>query len=160
MGIPAILKRRMYSLSGTYNRCWRCGVRVFILGCGRVGARAAAALSPTHRVTIMDSREASFDRLPASFSGSTFVGNGIDEDDLRAANVGDADAFIAVTNGDNRNLMSAQIARELGVRQVIARVYDPVRCQIFAESGVTTISPTVTGAQALFDLVVAEDRGD
>ena len=135
-------------------------MNVFILGCGRVGARLASVLSASHRVTIMDWSPPAFDRLPVNFRGSTVVGNGIDVDMLKRAGVQEADAFVAVTNGDNRNLMAAQVARSWGVERVIARVYDPVRCHIFGQMGLTTLSPTVNGAQALFNMVVDDDKGE
>ncbi|GAC1332768.1 MAG: hypothetical protein NVS2B16_17010 [Chloroflexota bacterium] len=134
-------------------------MKVFILGCGRVGAGLASVLGPGYEVTVMDWNETAFDRLPENFSGSTVTGNGIDVDALRSAGVDEADTFFALTNGDNRNLVAAQIARGLGVERAIVRVYDPVRCQIFANMGLTTYSPTVNGAQALFHMVLDSQEG-
>lgn len=134
-------------------------MKVFILGCGRVGAGLASVLGPADDVTVMDWNEAAFDRLPASFRGSTVLGNGIDVGALRDAGAADADTFVALTNSDNRNLMAAQIARALGVERAIVRLYDPVRCQIFSQMGLSTFSPTVNGARALFDMAVEEDEG-
>lgn len=130
-----------------------------IMGCGRVGALVAVRLSVSNHVTVIDWNGAAFERLPSGFGGETLVGNGIDVDVLRYAGVAEADLFLALSDGDNRNLMAAQIARQLGARRVIARVYDAVRSDIYASMGVTTISPTVVGAQRLFDLVVNTGGG-
>lgn len=134
-------------------------MRIVILGCGRVGARLANTLHRDHDITVIDQSPAAFDRLAADFSGETIIGNGIDVEVLRAAGVQGADTFIAVTNGDNRNLMAGQIVRLLGVVQVIVRIYDPVRCEIFSDSGLITLSPTIRGAQRLFELVVEGAQG-
>lgn len=128
-------------------------MNILILGCGRVGAAVAGRLSRSHEVTVVDWNPSSFDRLPASFAGETVAGNGIDVDVLRAAGVEDADLFLALTDGDNRNLMASQLATHLGARKVVARVYDPVRCQIFSNMGMKTFSPTIAGARRLFAMV-------
>lgn len=128
-------------------------MNVVIFGCGRVGARLASVMSRAHEVLIIDWNPAAFDRLDSSFRGTTYIGNGIDIDILRELGVDRADAFIAVTNGDNRNLMAAQIARHLGAAQVVVRVYDAERCAIFAEMGLTTISPAVRGSRRLLAMV-------
>jgi trk system potassium uptake protein len=130
------------------------GMKAVIMGCGRVGARVAGALSADHEVTVIDWNPASFERLGAEFMGETIVGNGIDIDVLRSASVTEADIFLALTDGDNRNLMAAQVARSLGAGRVVARVYDATRSEIFDEAGVVTFSPTITGARRLFDLVI------
>lgn len=129
-------------------------MNVVIVGCGRVGARLATDLSSSNRVIVVDWNQASFDRLGSGYAGDTFVGNGIDVDVLRAAGTVKADLFMALTDGDNRNLMAAQIAHQLGVPSVLARVYDPVRSDIFQQMGVITVSPTVKGAERLFNMVV------
>jgi trk system potassium uptake protein TrkA len=129
-------------------------MRAVIMGCGRVGARVAGSLSAGHEVTVIDWNPDSFDRLGVEFVGETIVGNGIDIDVLRGAQVGEADIFLALTDGDNRNLMSAQAARSLGAERVIARVYDATRSEIFDAMGIVTYSPTITGAKRLFNLVV------
>lgn len=129
---------------------------VVILGCGRVGAALASALDAAHEVIVIDWNSRSFTRLPQTFRGETVLGNGIDVDCLRAADVGRADAFLAVTDGDNRNLMAGQVAKHLGAKQVIARVYDAERSQIFTEPGLTTFSPTVAGSDRLYSLVLEE----
>jgi trk system potassium uptake protein len=123
------------------------------MGCGRVGARVATRLSAEHDVIVIDWNPDSLDRLGPDYTGETVVGNGIDVDVLRGTQVGEADVFLALTDGDNRNLMAAQIAKSLGAGKVLARVYDATRSQVFGELGLITFSPTVKGAQRLFDLV-------
>lgn len=131
-------------------------MQIVILGCGRVGARVATVLSKEHRVTMVDWNQAAFDRLGDDYAGGTVIGNGIDVDVLRNAGVEEADLFLALTDGDNRNLMAAQIAKQVGVPRVLARVYDPVRSAIFAQQGLTTVSPTVKGAERLFAMVTGD----
>lgn len=127
-----------------------------ILGCGRVGTRLARALSRSDRVTVIDWNASAFERLGPAFAGQTLTGNGIDVDVLRGADIEQADLFVALTDGDNRNLMAAQIAHHVGVSKVIARVYDPERAGIFSSLGMTIVSPTVTGAERLFHMLVDE----
>lgn len=136
----------------------RHAVNVIIVGCGRVGAGIAERLALNHLVTVIDWRESAFDRLSPDFNGETILGNGIDVDVLKAAGVAAADMLFAVTEGDNRNLMAAQIAKGLGASRAIARVYDPVRCRVFHSMGVETVSPTVKGAERLYSLVVAGEE--
>lgn len=135
-------------------------MHVVILGCGRVGVRVASALSDSHDVTMVDWSSRSFDRLPAEFTGETVLGNGIDVDVLRSAGAEHADLFLALTDNDNLNLMAVQVARSLGTPRVVARVYDPVRAQVFERAAITTVCPTVLGAARLFDLVTAGDKGE
>lgn len=132
-------------------------MNIVIVGCGRVGARLATQLDQDgHDVAIVDSQRWSFLRLRSEFSGRSIVGTGIDEDVLRSAGVDSADAFIAVTNWDNTNLMAAQIARSVfGIERVAARVYDPVRAEIFGQMGIPTISPTITISTILLDTVLS-----
>ena len=130
-------------------------MRIVIIGAGRVGARLANLLDRDHEVSVLDINEAAFRRLRPDFRGSTHRGNGIDIDVLRAAGASHADIVIAVTNGDNRNLMAAQVAKEvMNVPKVIARVYDPVRAAIFSDMGLETISPTINGADRLFSQIL------
>jgi len=134
-------------------------MNIVILGCGRVGSRVAAALDAGNDVTVIDRDTRSFGRLPTDFPGRTVRGHGIDYDALRSAGAQEADVFLALTNHDDRNLMAAQVAAQLGARKTIARVYDPVRATIFEPMGLSTICPTVNGAQRLFDMIVGEGRG-
>jgi trk system potassium uptake protein TrkA len=126
------------------------------MGCGRVGAQLAALLEEAgHKVTILDRDTYSFHRLPSSFNGTPLVGDGTDEESLKKAGIEEADAFVAVTQGDNRNVMAAQIAREIfNVPKVVCRIYDPLREEIYHTLGLDTISPTKVGAQLLRDKVV------
>ena len=130
-------------------------MNVVIMGCGRVGAQLAALLEEAgHKVTILDTDTYSFRRLPSSFKGTALVGNGTDEETLKKAGIEEADAFVAVTQGDNRNVMAAQIAKHVfNVPKVVCRIYDPLREELYKTLGLETISPTTVGAQLLRDKV-------
>jgi trk system potassium uptake protein TrkA len=123
-------------------------MRIVILGCGRVGAYLASMLvAEGHQVTVIDRNTEAFRRLGSDFTGNWVVGTGIDEDVLRRAGIEQADAFVAVTNGDNTNVMATQVAREIfGVPRVICRIYDPLREEIYHTLGLETICPTILGA--------------
>jgi trk system potassium uptake protein TrkA len=126
-------------------------MKLVIVGCGRVGAMAARALARAgHQVTVIDIKRKAFDRLGTDFPGEMVLGNGIDEDVLRRAGIEEADGFASLTNGDNRNIMAAQIAREIfKVPRVITRIYDPIREDVFRELGLNTVSPTLSGARQI-----------
>lgn len=128
-------------------------MKIVILGCGRVGAMLASMMDLAgHKVSIIDYSNESFRRLDPKFGGETVVGNGIDEDVLIRAGIKEADAFAAVTNGDNRNIMASQVAKEIfNIKKVVCRIYDPIRQSTYTELGLEAISPTVIGAQMLFD---------
>ena len=130
-------------------------MRVVIMGCGRVGSTLAAMLSDDgHEVTVLDVRADAFRRLPGHFKGKRHIGNGIDQDVLARIGVGEADAFIAVTQGDNRNTMATQMAKHIfGVPRTLCRIYDPIREEMYRKLGLETISPTVVGATLLKDLL-------
>ncbi len=121
------------------------------MGCGRVGARLASLLDAEgHEVTIMDIDTYSFRRLPPSFGGTALFGNGIDQEALKKAGVDEMDIFIALTQGDNRNVMSSQIAKHVfNVPRVLCRIYDPLREEMYTALGLETISPTKLFAQVL-----------
>jgi len=123
------------------------------MGCGRVGAQLASLLDTDgHRVTILDIDAYSFRRLPPTFSGTALVGDGTDEDALKKAGIEKADAFIAVTQGDNRNVMAAQIAKHLfNVPRVLCRIYDPLRKDLYEMLGLEAISPTTVFAHLLME---------
>ena len=131
-------------------------MKIVILGCGRVGATLATMMDQAgHKVSIIDYSNESFRRLDPKFSGETLVGNGVDEEVLIRAGIKEADAFAAVTNGDNRNIMASQIAKEIfNVKKVVCRIYDPIRQSTYNELGLETISPTLIGAQMLFDALL------
>jgi trk system potassium uptake protein len=131
-------------------------VKVVILGCGRVGSTLATMLDRSgHTVAVIDQSSDSFQRLSPEFGGETIVGNGVDEDVMMRAGIKDADAFVAVTNGDNRNIMASQIAKEIfRVKKVMCRIYDPIREQTYHELGMDTMCPTTMGAQMFFDALL------
>jgi trk system potassium uptake protein TrkA len=131
---------------------------IILVGCGRVGAQLATMLSQEgHAVVVVDSDPDSFNRLSENFSGSTIQGNGIDEDVLRGAGIERADAVVTATNGDNTNIMVAQIAQKIyGVEGVVARCNDPVRSNAYEMLGLKTICPTTVGAEMLREAIVSE----
>lgn len=133
-------------------------MKAVIVGCGRVGALVASELDGEHSVTVIDWSPSAFDRLSNDFNGETIVGNGIDMDVLKLAQANQADVFMGLTDSDNTNLTAAQIAHKLGAGRSIARVYDAERSEIYEELGLTPVSPTVLGAQRLFDLVVGTEE--
>jgi len=126
-------------------------MKVVIMGCGRVGAQLAGLLDADgHSVTVLDTNSYSFRRLPPDFQGTALLGNGIDEEALVRAGIEEADAFVVVTQGDNRNVMAAQIAKHIfNVPRVICRIYDPLRQELYSTLGLEAISPTTIFAQIL-----------
>ena len=126
-------------------------MKVVIMGCGRLGAQLASLLdSDGHSVTILDIDAYSFRRLPHTFSGTALVGNGLNEEVLKKAGIEEADAFVALTQGDNRNVMASQIAKHIfNVPRVICRIYDPLRQELYSTLGVEAFSPTTIFAQIL-----------
>ncbi len=132
-------------------------MNVVIMGCGRVGAQLASLLDADgHKVTVLDIDAHSFRRLPPSFGGTALVGDGTDEEVLRRAGIGEADAFVAVTQGDNRNVMAAQVAKHVfNVPRVLCRIYDPLRKDVYEALGLEAISPTTVFAQLLRDKLLA-----
>lgn len=133
-------------------------MKVVIMGCGRVGAQLATILDRGgHDVTVLDNASTSFDRLPSDFRGRKLVGNGIDQDVLRRVGIESADAFVACTQGDNRNVMAAQIAKHIfNVPRVVCRIYDPIREEMYHMLGLRTISPTKVGAELLMQAIQEE----
>ncbi len=133
--------------------------KIVILGCGRVGSTLARQMSGEgHDVTVLDQTSDSFRRLGTKFKGQRLVGSGLDQDLLKRAHLGDADVFIAVTQGDNTNIMAAQIAREVfAVPRVMARIYDPIRAQAYREMGITTLCTTTLAAGLLHDAALGEN---
>ncbi len=121
------------------------------MGCGRVGARLATMLDAEgHEVVVLDIDPNSFRWLPRSFKGSAIAGDGTDEGVLRKAETESADAFIATTQGDNRNVLAAQRAKYVfRVPKVVCRIYDPIRREMYRDLGLETISPTTVTAELL-----------
>ena len=128
-------------------------MKIVIVGCGRVGAAIAETYDRNgEQVLILDISTAAFDRLPSSFSGEALRGDGTDEDVLRRAGAEGADVFLAVTEGDNRNVMAAQLASEaLGIGRVIAKINDPVRAAAYSELGIATLCRTGLMMDAIGD---------
>ena len=112
------------------------------MGCGRVGSTLAHILeSQEHTVAVIDSDEAAFRRLGQSFSGRRVTGIGFDRDTLREAGIEEAHAFAAVSSGDNSNILAARVAREtFSVDNVVARIYDPGRAEVYQRLGITTVA--------------------
>lgn len=134
-------------------------MQIVILGCGRVGSQLANLLSlEGHKVTIIDNNPKAFSKLGKSFKGSTVTGFGFDKEILEKAGIEHADAFASVTEGDNRNIVSALIAkREYRVPIVVARIYDPLRALVYKKLGITTISPTTWGANKIREIICHSD---
>jgi trk system potassium uptake protein TrkA len=126
-------------------------VKIVIVGCGRVGSVLAESYDAAgHEVIVLDLSTRAFDRLPGEFRGSAVRGDGTDEDTLRRAGAEGADAFLALTEGDNRNVMAAQVATEkLAIGQVLAKINDPVRAAAYAELGIATVCRTSMLADAV-----------
>ena len=129
---------------------------IVIVGCGRVGAQLAQLLSSEgHDVVVVDKNSSSFSRLGGGFNGVTLVGNAFTVDVLKQAGIEKADAFCAVTNGDNTNILASQIAKKLfNIPKVIARVYDPQRAEIYKELGLDVLSGTALLASLMRDKVI------
>jgi len=129
---------------------------VIIVGCGRVGSELAKLLSTEgHNVVVIDKDQRSIERLGGTFNGLTLIGNGFDLALLKQAGVEKADAFCAVTNGDNTNLICAQVAKRIfKVPKVFARIYDPQRAHIYTALGLDIISGTILFAAMLRDKII------
>ena len=112
------------------------------MGCGRVGSTLAVDLEKAgHTVAVIDQNREAFRRLGADFNGRTIAGVGFDRDTLLEAGIEKADAFAAVSNGDNSNILAARVAREnFGVKNVVARIYDPGRAEIYQRLGIPTVA--------------------
>jgi trk system potassium uptake protein TrkA len=128
---------------------------VVIAGCGRVGSGIAKELvAEGHDVTVIDENADAFELLGDDFPGQFVVGAAIDWDVLVEAGIEGADAFVAATDGDNTNIMCAQIAqKEFELPCAVARVYDPARAELFAGTGLVTVCPTSDARSLLLDAV-------
>jgi trk system potassium uptake protein TrkA len=117
-------------------------VHIVIMGCGRVGSSLALVLQDKgHQVAVFDQSADAFRRLGASFTGITVQGIGFERETLLKAGIETADAFAAVSSGDNSNIISARIAREnFGIQHVIARIYDPARAEVYERLGIPTVA--------------------
>ena len=130
-------------------------MRLVIVGCGRVGARLASLLDAEgHEVTIINTNSDAFRRLDPGFNGNAIIGTGVDEDVLRRGGVDQADAFAAVTDDDNTNIMASQVARTIfGVKKVVTRIYDSTREDTYHALGLETICPTTLGATRIKEVL-------
>jgi trk system potassium uptake protein TrkA len=131
-------------------------MRVIIVGCGRVGARVAAELDQRGvTVTVVDVTARAFGRLPTTFGGDSVRGNGTDEDTMRTAGAEQADLVMALTEGDNRNALAAQLAKHrFNVPRVIAKINDPLRGDTYRALGLETICRTIILGDALVTAAV------
>jgi trk system potassium uptake protein len=126
-------------------------MRVLIMGCGRVGSELSHALGEVgHEVTVIDKRAEAFDRYPPGDHARRIVGLGFDRDVLEEAGIRDAEAFIAVSSGDNSNIVSARVALEhYHVPKVIARIFDPRRAEIYERLNIPTVATTTWGVKQI-----------
>jgi trk system potassium uptake protein len=133
-------------------------MRVVIMGCGRVGAGLALRLhSEGHDVTVIETDPFAFRRLLARFDGRRLQGNGTEDRILLEAGIREADVFVAVASGDNRNILASQKAREIyGVKSVVTRVKDPLRAELFARLGLQTFSPTKVGIELAHEAMFSD----
>ncbi|MEI6622436.1 MAG: TrkA family potassium uptake protein [Actinomycetes bacterium] len=123
-------------------------MHIVIMGCGRVGSRLAIELSDEGQsVTVIDQNPNSFQKLGRAFTGKTIAAVGYDRDALIEAGIARASAFVAVSNGDNSNIIAARVAREtFGVQNVVARIYDPRRAEIYERLGIPTVATVAWAA--------------
>jgi trk system potassium uptake protein TrkA len=133
-------------------------VHVVIMGCGRVGSTLAHSLEQRgHTVAVIDSDSEAFRRLGADFTGLTVTGIGFDREVLVAAGIERADAFAAVSSGDNSNIISARLAREtFGIQRVVARIYDPKRAEVYERLGIPTVATVRWTADRMLRHLVPE----
>lgn len=134
------------------------GVHIVVVGCGRVGSGLAMQLSDEgHSVVVIDKNRDAFRRL-TSFNGQTLLGSGFDRDILAKAETSQADALAAVTRGDNTNILCARIARDsYGVKNVVARIYDPQRADIYMKLGIPTVATSLWTTQQVKRWIVPTD---
>jgi trk system potassium uptake protein TrkA len=134
-----------------------------VMGCGRVGAAAATALEGRgHSVAVIDQNPAAFKRLPPEFGGQRVTGIGFDREILRQAGIADAYGFAAVSSGDNSNVLAARVVREtFGVENVVARIYDPDRAELYQRLGIATVATVPWAAdQVLRQVLPAGAAGE
>ena len=133
-------------------------MHVVIAGCGRVGSQLARSLSEDgHSVVVIDKNEAAFKRLGDGFTGRTLTGIVFDKQVLEEAGIRQAQAFVAVTSGDNSNVVSARTAKDrFGVANVVTRIYDPERANIYERLGLTTIATARWTAEAVLRALLPE----
>ena len=134
-------------------------MKVIVLGCGRVGSTLARTMfKDGHTVTVVDLLSESFRRLGSKFKGPRVVGNGVDEDVLKRAGIETCDLFVAVTQGDNRNIMAAQIAHTVySVPKVVTRINDPIRADAYRQQGIITICGTTILSGLIRDYATTDE---
>jgi trk system potassium uptake protein TrkA len=137
-------------------------VHVVIMGCGRVGSTLAQSLEALgHSVAIIDRKPEAFRRLGSDFGGLTVTGMGFDREVLVEAGVEHAEAFAAVSSGDNSNIISARVAREtFGVQRVVARIYDPKRAAVYERLGIPTVATVRWTADRIMRHIVPEGHAE
>ena len=137
-------------------------MHVVIMGCGRVGSSLAQELDARgHSVSIIDQDPAAFRKLPSTFGGRTIAGVGFDRDRLKEAGIERADAFAAVSSGDNSNIISARVAREnFNVPKVIARIYDPRRAEIYQRLGIETVASVAWTTRQMVHTIMPDKAED
>src|SRR5690348_6560380 len=128
------------------------------MGCGRVGSSVADGLSRIgHDVAVIDRDSTAFNRLSPEYAGERVLGQGFDRDVLLRARIDEADAFAAVSSGDNSNIISARLAREtFGVKRVVARIYDAKRAEVYERLGIPTIATVRWTADRMLRHLVPE----
>ena len=136
-------------------------MHIIVIGCGRVGAYAAAALArEAHSVVVIDREPKSFRRLPRNFTGTKLVGVAYDKETLETAGIDRADAVVSVTNGDNTNIVTARIAKETyRVPIVVSRIYDPQRAEIYRRFGISTFAPTIWAGTKIIEMITSGQLG-
>lgn len=136
-------------------------MNVVVMGCGRVGSTVAGLLEEHgHKVSVIDRDQDAFAKLPKGFRGRKVLGTGIDEEILRQAGIEEADALIAVSSGQNSNVMAAQVAREIfGVPRAIVRINDPIRQQIFEDLGLETFCLQTIGVEIIMKALTQAQPG-
>jgi trk system potassium uptake protein len=137
-------------------------VHIVVMGCGRVGSSLAHHLERLqHSVAVIDQDPNAFRRLGEGFIGRQVTGMGFDRETLIAAGIEEADAFAAVSSGDNSNIISARVAREtFGVHQVVARIYDPKRAEVYERLGIPTVATVPWTASRLLKSVLGESTAE
>jgi trk system potassium uptake protein TrkA len=130
-------------------------MNALIIGCGRVGSTIALQLQKEGwDVTVVDEKEDALSRLGENWPGRFVVGHGMDTDLLREAGIEDADALVVATDGDNTNIVIAQVAQKrFGIECVVARILDPARAEFYAQRGLRTVCPTKTAIDSLMEAV-------
>jgi len=133
-------------------------VHIVVMGCGRVGSSLARRLERAgYSVSIIDQNPAAFRRLGPDFAGDQITGVGFDRTTLTKAGVDRADAFAAVSSGDNSNIISARVAREtFGVPHVVARIYDPKRAEVYERLGIPTVATVPWTTNRLLSVLLGD----